>query len=977
MGDSDADSIESLVTNWAENRAQLLFSNSVTRRQLAEEVQACDAALIHSVTALVPIVHGSSVLNHAWRTAKQAYAAAIEQSHDHHAVAGATTREAIQRELNAIWQQVGMCRGRPRVDTQIEALLKQYQSRRPEYEEALTAQLRSVSHDEPIRVRARVERTLGRICEQAAERGEDRYMVAVQSAQALYSGLPGKSSQSDHVFRTLCELCPAERLDVLEVFQADYGAPFEETIRSAYDSKFVMLKSFLRIPALQSALEDEYGIGAGLWKTHDHKVRALNWKARLVRLRQAGQVLAIAVGQLIPRSLRGWHEYRHQLSAFFHRLAEKANGPELARILAALQDDHTEMAVNSLFLGIWRGEAQVGVQEKSLLQRLSREQLQEVERRFAAKYGSVLGNDNLRTIVSKVLPNNEAQHLHALLDGDMHGANAAQFHLMLKGPRHRRLELLQWLAQLASPSVHGLIQSYRRTQNTLVDRAFLGQYFDGPMLDWAFYLVCNETRLAAAARLECALRRVSGEWPGTMFYDQPEERDLAVIQAHEKLYQTSFWDHFRRMGGVERAQIMQTLVTEGSLGTADQIRHCMIGIGADTSAIKATLSKLSSRQNAKLPKRYATQFSRIDLNPKVVLRALQKTAGHVASQRVCRGAGQMFVTHLRATRDLDRDLDAKLCGYNRFDVRLLRAGKTSNPAALYARLMQRVAFEQAGAPYRDRRQRARSLSTRLLTRLAESRVGPATKVVSLLQRQHPIRTLKDRDVDVAVKFYESDLRDQPAGEQQRRRFEMMVRVANQRLDAFREMKNRKAERQANIGAVLTSTGAFIGLVWMNLPYLPLACTVAASSLAGRYLVKTRIKGNGYGEREMARDAFMALIDGPTLALGQFVKTLRLLQAFGLGRTLLGSAVKMTMTQTVRRWGRARITDALLKSKESVHARRHLVSRQDAIMAKYGRILQQERERVLAGKRKSQRKFRGIERVFVEIGKQVAARTDPG
>jgi hypothetical protein len=122
---------------------------------------------------------------------------------------------------------------------------------------------------------------------------------------------------------------------------------------------------------------------------------------------------------------------------------------------------------------------------------------------------------------------------------------------------------------------------------------------------------------------------------------------------------------------------------------------------------------------------------------------------------------------------------------------------------------------------------------------------------------------------------------------------------------------------------------------------------------------------------------MAAIDGPTLALGQFVKTLRLFQAFGLGRTLLGSAVKITLTQTVQRWGRTRITDALLKSKESIHARRHLVSRQDAILAEYGRMLQQERERALAGKRRSLEKFRSIERVFLEIGKRVAARVDQG
>ena len=968
--------MESLFTVWAEDRADLLFSNSATRRQLDEEIQACDAVLVSAVTALVPTVNGSSVLNHAWRTAKRAFADAMERSRDLQAMAGASTRAAIQHDVNVLWQQVGMWRGRPDGDWRIDELLKRYQLRRSEYVEVLTAQACNVSSDEPTRILARVERTLQRICEQAAQRGEDRYLGAVRTAATLYAGLPGKSSQRNQVvFRTLSKLSSAECTDVLEVFREDFGDPFEETIRGAYESPSVMLKSFLRIPALKLALEDEYGIGVGLWKTHSQDVRSLTWKARLTRLKQGGQVLAIAAGQLIPRSFRGWRQHLHQLSTFFHRLSERANGPELARIEATLQGHPVEMAVHSLFLALWRGDARIGQQEEGLLQRLSREQLQNVEQRFTAIYSQVLGNDDLRASMSKVLAADEAEHLYALLDGDKHGANAAQFHLMLQGPRARRLQMLRWLAQLSQPSVQGLIKSYQRKYEMLVDREFLARRFDGPMLDWAYYLVCNETRLAAAARLECALQRLSGEWPGTLFYDQPEERDLAVIEAHKKLYQTSFWEHFQRMGGVERAQIMQTLITQGSLSTADQVRHCMIGIGADTKAIKATLASLNGRRNAKLGRRYAQQFSRIDLSPKVVWRGLQKTARHIVSQRELRGAEQVLMEHLRTPRNLDRDLDANLCGYNRFDVRLLRAGRTSNPAALFARLMQRVAFEQAGAPYRDRRHRARQLRTWLLGWIAQSRIRIVAKAAAQLQRQHPTLTLKDRDVDAAVDFYESAVRNQPIDQQQRRRFVMMVRIANQRLDEFREMQNRKAERQANIGALLTSTGAFIGLVSMNLPYLPLACTVGASSLAGRYLIKTRIKGDGYGEREVARDAFMAMVDGPTLALGQFVKTLRLLQVFGLGRTVLGSAVKMTLTQTVRRWGRARITDALLTSKESIHARRHLVSRQDAILAEYGRLLQQERESALAGRRRRLRKFHNIERIFLTIGKQVAARAD--
>ena len=66
---------------------------------------------------------------------------------------------------------------------------------------------------------------------------------------------------------------------------------------------------------------------------------------------------------------------------------------------------------------------------------------------------------------------------------------------------------------------------------------------------------------------------VRGEWPGIVFYDQPEERDLAIIESHDQLYPIGFWNYFQRMGGVERVEIMRTLVTEGSLGTADQIRH--------------------------------------------------------------------------------------------------------------------------------------------------------------------------------------------------------------------------------------------------------------------------------------------------------------------------------------------------------------------------------------------------------------------
>ena len=976
MGEPGDDQIGGLVIRWAEDRAELLYSGSHDRRELHAELQRRDDAFVRALTALIPPEGGSQVLNQAWRTAKQKYNEAIERICDLQAISGASARSDIQREINDVWQAVGMWRGRTDDQSPIKDLLRKYEVRRQIHIEALTEQFRDISHERPEEVRRRVERTLELVCEQAAERGERRYLKAVGNARDLYEGLPGRAAQPDQIFRKLWMISASERVDACDVFDRDYGEPLLVGVGRAYRSPLGKIKSFLRIPALKAALEDEEGIGAGLWKGKEgRRVFTRSWKGRLAKFRQSASILASAVRQLIPRGARDWSAYRRQFVKFQERLGEKATRPELARIEALLLERPVEAAVHTLFLSMWRGDARVDQQAIDVLGQLSPAELQQVERQFALRYRRAFGARPLRKIAADYLTADEVRYLDALLDGDRCRAMAFKFHRLLQGTESQKIELMQWLTQLPNNVLSEVLECYEKEWTTTVDRAFLDRYMEGPLLDWADYLIRNESQLAAAARLESALRRQSTEWPGMVFYDQPEERDLAVIDAHERLYRTSFWEHFRSMGGLERVQIMQTLVTEGSLSLAEQIRHCMIGIGADTEAIKACFADLTPKQNARLGQQYAMRFSRMRLAPSNVWQAARMTLSEALSRRTLRNSGRHFLRRLRGPRDLDEDLSANLCGYNWFDVCALRAGKTTNPTTLYARLMQRFKFEHAGACYEPPGARDRRWSARLLSCLADGQFGPAAKAARMLQRKHPAKRLKDRDVDAAVAFYESYVRDSQPNEQQRRQFEMTVRVAHERLDAFRELQNRRAERQANLGALATSTLAFLGLVMMNLPYLPLAITVGASSLAGRYLIKTRIKGDGYGEREVARDAFMALVDGPTLALGQFVKTLRLLQALGLGRTVLGSAVKMTVTQTVRRWGQARITAALLESKKSIHARRHLETRQDEILAEYGRILQQERERMLAGRRKTVMKLASIERVFQEVGKQVAARND--
>lgn len=970
---SGSDYLESVISAWADKRAMLLFAGSSDARELSRCIQSHDDDLAQQLTAAMATRDGRAALNRYLRLAKSVYADALERRQLEHSISGAADRAAIQQDIQQTWERVGWLHARAETDAELVQPQQEFAARRTAYVQLLAEQLSAVAGEPSATVQSRVERTLDKLRRQAVQHGEQRLLRATTSAHRCHAALPGKTDDPDRLFRLLWTLDEQQRADVAKAFLHDYGKSLPEVLRDAYASRTLKAKNFFRIPALKSALEDQFGIGAGLWKSRPGRTAGgLRLKAWAARWRHSAEVIGKALRHLAPKRPLDWRRYRRRVSRFMQQMSDRASAPHLARIDAALSNDRVAVAVHTLYLMAWRGDSRALQTAQAVLQALSPQQLIEVEERFDQQYGPLFGERSIRTAVSQLLSEHEAAYVCALLDGKLRQAQAARFHHLLHGKLGQRIEALGWLAQLPADDIGDLACGYQELYGATLDRDFLAQYYQGPMQDWAVHQLQGETRLAAAARLECALRRLSGEWPGVVFYDQPEERDLAVIETHDRIYRKSFGAYFRNMAGIERSQLMLTLLTEGSLNLAEQVRHCLIGVGADIDAIKACLAGQNAKQMDKLSQQYAARFSRWSCAPKTVLRAFARGSGRcIAGLSLAEGTLE-FRRAIAIPRDLDADLDANLCGYNRFDVRVLRLGRTSNPAILRDRLLQRVAFEQAGAPYSPPARRRQRPAARLLDVCQRSSSTLLASAARQIARGEPEWRLMQREVDAAVRFYDEKILGKTAGRECRTQFAAMVQLAHLRLDLFREMQSRKAERQANLGALATSTVAFFGLLYLHLPYVPLAITVGASSLAGRYLVKTRIKGDGYGEREAVRDGFMALVDGPTLALSQFVKTLRLIQAFGIGRTALSSGVKMALKFTVQTWGRARITNALLKSKESGHARRHLQGREDEILANYRRLLQLEREKALAGKQKTFDRPRAVERVFREVGKRLAA-----
>jgi hypothetical protein len=240
-----------------------------------------------------------------------------------------------------------------------------------------------------------------------------------------------------------------------------------------------------------------------------------------------------------------------------------------------------------------------------------------------------------------------------------------------------------------------------------------------------------------------------------------------------------------------------------------------------------------------------------------------------------------------------------------------------------------------------------------------------------LKRENPDEACLGRDMDRVHTFYKEQIEDQPElSVHTRRTFEQLYKIAHQSLDVRREAQRNKAEAIANIGSIVTATAAWSGFAFLHLPYAPLAFTVFTASLAGRFAVKTLIKGDGYGERELLRDSYLAAVDGATLSLGKYVKSMRVLRFLGFGRSALSTAMKFGMKKGLYHFGNTSLTSALLDSKESGHARKQMEVKHQKFLDEYEQIIHGEVRRIVEQNTWVDQ-ARDLRPVFKRLGRKLA------
>jgi len=744
-------------------------------------------------------------------------------------------------------------------------------------------------------------------------RGEHEYLHADNEAQRLHKYLAGTGNSSQEIFSLLWKQSDEQRQVVFNCYIERYGRAFPDAFDAAYNTVSARVQHFFRVPDLKKAFEENFDPGAGL------------------------------ISFLTP-SFRNWTEYKQQIADLSRFLYKEVKGPELSRIDALMKGDRVAAATESLFLCLRDKRDPIAFGE-SIYKKLSNEERSSVRQEFEQKYSKYFGSKNIDQIISDAYKSGltdfrgkqklRDDYLFSLLNGQEERADAISLNVKLFTKNKEQLvEYLRGLYDADPARLSGLKQEWRRHFGVPLDFEHLPKTLKGPLRVWADAILSGRQTDAAASRLAASLKHQTDEWVGDVFFERSEQNPQEIIAAYQRLFGEDFWDVMERRKGVERAGMMRTYLAEGKLPAAFMVRHCLPSIGADANGLKACLRVLGNGDLRQLTQDYNQKFQNYDFSKKNLQQALKTFYDTLDSPAPGKEEG-LFTSLKKAFQaakhemlkpaDLLQDLERKFCGHNLFDIRELLKGSTRNPHQLHERFIRRFKHELVikDKDLFDEKGKPTTKALNLPELELKRRGDPAAK--GLLKRifsdNHPDTLRMLADAEKLNQFYKEKIQPGTATPQELRRYRILLQLANQSLDHYREHRLKLAKFWSNIGPMATVGSAFGAMFLFGVGYFNVIGGVFAVSYVTRYNIRSRLQGDGYGRRQKYICLTLASIDGVTSGLAKYAKALvgSIARSY-IVRAAVAAPIKFAVKTALKHYSESAVARALLEDKTSGYAR---------------------------------------------------------
>lgn len=769
-----------------------------------------------------------------------------------------------------------------------------------------------------------------RVVHSVEGQAEAQYLKANVIATTLHENLSMVGSRSSKIFRSLWDLSEVQRILVFQAYNERYGQTFPEAIDQSLSGWKARTKNMIRFSLLREVVAEQYGVEAGVFG---------------------------AIARFLPNPLQ-IRDYPQRITETVKSLTEKAKSPEVRRMEALLSGNKIDAAVETLYIAL-RDRSQVRENLTYIYGKLSADEARIVAARFSKQYARQFQppeaeHPSLEGAVEHTFRGKrygfERAYLLSTIQQDGVGALATELdHLVHRGKAAPLAAFL--IANHGTLQVRGAQLSQALCQHTDRKASFSErlQRLPHTMQEWVQAAHQGDEARTIVYRLHASLCGLSGEWVGAAFYDAAGRTPKEAIALYKDTLQADFWGTLRKRLGAERTAIMERFVADADLSRAYLVRHCLAGFGADATAVEGILSDITPSQIRSLERAYAKEFQETRLSISRLVRAIQTVARRYRGEfrevpwlEKVRVGPALVLAELRTPRSLRRDIAREFCGHDRFDLEELLEGRTNDPQKLVGRLLKRLCHEYADRlPGMDIESNAHSMSLkgiaqgesclqqlveqreRTLARFARRPFGQTVARFFVDSNPDTIRMIAD--CQAVFRAYHESLADGQVSFFERRRLTLLTELAHQSLDRYRMLRTRTAVMLGNIGALVTAPGASVAFFVMHAPVLPLVAGVGTASLAGRFFLKRRILGVGYGWRQVANDVGLATIDGATFAIPELIVTGRFIRTVGVGtglnRFVVNGAMKTAFKTVARKFGHSRLQAFLLDERFAGHARR--------------------------------------------------------
>lgn len=851
-------------------------------------------------------------------------------------------------------------------------------------------ELQRTTHKELFQCYKTLPNKLASIRRLAEREGEENFLEAYDTAMRIERAISSRRFEELH--ESLNPFSRSERQFVAEVYEQVFQCSIKEAIdnrfylpplpempegarfhtRMLHRAKTAGLASVQVVRGLSVALrlgsfikrivEDKYGLESGALEAAEEKLEQL--EAGLSKRRPG--FLKHLIGSTIVQPLktgrrilqvvreRGKKSLPDELKEIYEDLVSRekklveellegdpirAASDDIYAVLTRVENPVTQLIFSKL-LGINGRKAE---KVANILLSVSGEERERLEEDFQNRFGALLGVSNLQEAINTYVTGDFRSYLSAVYEGDEVKAFTALLHRSLTSDPRRRPELFRDLASKSDPFLQQVRDLYLQEYGTDLTpegiRSSAKRMKRGAMLDWvALHFQPGRRLEAEAARLECALRGRSGEWVGEIFYDNSQAANEQIVQHYNRRNGgKDFWQEFTKRKGVERAQIMQSLVRNGELQDHEMLRHSLIGtslLHVNIDGILGVLRGKSLDEQRQLAESYGRDFRVQTRNPLLHVRARLQAASlwFKARRRGEAPSHRRLVTRFTSKpRDLDHDLAAALSGEPYFDAALARRGRPETPEAQMELLRETVAFESESNWSRGR--------------LFGHQLGKG----GWLQKQWDWLR---RDVERAQKFYEDEIEGAEFNERSADRFRVLSARAMRGLAQYREHRDKRADTWANIASLApaigipiaaTSTGLLALTTILSLDTFAAGAMTFAGSFATRYGIHHHYRGaRGVGLHRAAREAWIGGADGLFVFMAPVFRGLR------FGQLILNRKAQLAMRVLVDIIGKGQAKRYLRSFGVKAFERRY----KEVVSGHHAKIreLEEERQKILKGKR---------------------------